>query len=188
MRPVYIIGHKNPDVDSIASAVAYQAYKAQTGSGLYLAAAASELSPELVWLLDHLEIPHPVVVKDVGTRVEDIVDDDEIIFATPDATLAELGLLMREKKIKTMPVLDEKHNFLGLITIGDIAMLYMDAVGAGHDIEKSPEILKNLLAKKASQIMKTRDLILFEPDEKVEEARKNMLASRFRNYPVVDES
>lgn len=188
MRPVYIIGHKNPDVDSIASAVAYQAYKEQTGSGLYLAAAASELSPELVWLLDHLEIPHPVVVKDVGTRVEDIVDDDEIIFATPDATLAELGLLMREKKIKTMPVLDEKHNFLGLITIGDIAMLYMDAVGAGHDIEKSPEILKNLLAKKASQIMKTRDLILFEPDEKVEEARKNMLASRFRNYPVVDES
>jgi len=188
MRPVYIIGHKNPDVDCIASAVAYQAYKEHTEPGPYLAAAASELAPELVWLLDHLEIPHPVVVKDVGTRVEDILDDDEITYAAPDTSLAELGFIMREKKIKTMPVLDEKLNFLGLITIGDIAMLYMDAVGAGHDIEKSPEILTNLLAKEASQIMKTRDLILFEPDEKVEEARKNMLASRFRNYPVVDEA
>ena len=57
----------------------------------------------------------------------------------------------------------------------------------GREIERSPEILKKLLEQKSGNIMKTRDLILFEPHEKVDEARKNMLATRFRNYPVVND-
>jgi manganese-dependent inorganic pyrophosphatase len=115
------------------------------------------------------------------------LDEEMPLFISADTTLVELGNIMRRNGIKTVPVLDEKQRFLGLITIGDVAMIYMDALGSGRDIDRSPEILKNLLDKKASHIMKTRDLILFEPDEKVEEAKKNMLASRFRNYPVVDD-
>ncbi|MCX5780583.1 MAG: putative manganese-dependent inorganic diphosphatase [Firmicutes bacterium] len=188
MKPTYIIGHKNPDIDSIAAAIAYQTYKQSTDKGLYLAATAGEISPEMSWLLNYLEFEHPLVLEDVGTKVEDLLDEVPPLSTGVNTTLVELGQIMRQNKIKTMPVVDAKQRFLGLITIGDIAMLFMDALGNGQEIEQSPEILKRLLAKKTSQIMKTRDLILFEPQERVDEARKNMLASRFRNYPVVDDA
>ncbi|PKM78656.1 MAG: pyrophosphatase [Firmicutes bacterium HGW-Firmicutes-15] len=187
MKPIYVIGHKHPDIDCIASAIAYKVYKQSTEKGLYLAAAAGELNPELKWLLDFLSFEHPQVVDDVGTKVGDLLDDELPLYISTDTTLVELGNIMRKNELKTVPVLDEKQRFLGLITIGDVAMIYMDALGSGRDIDRSPEILKNLLDQKASNIMKTRDLILFEPDERVDEARKNMLASRFRNYPVVDD-
>src|SRR5665647_2503974 len=188
LKPTYIIGHKNPDIDSIAAAIAYQTYKQSTAKGLYLAATAGEISSEMNWLLNYLEFEHPQVVEDVGTKVEDLLDEVPPLSTGVNTTLVELGQIMRQNKIKTMPVVDEKQRFLGLITIGDIAMLFMDALGNGQEIEQSPEILKRLLAKKTGQIMKTRDLILFEPQERVDEARKNMLASRFRNYPVVDDA
>ncbi len=187
MKPIYVIGHKHPDIDCIASAIAYKVYKQSTEKELYLAAAAGELNPELKWLLNYLDFEHPQVLNDVGTKVGDLLDEDLPLYISADTTLVELGNIMRRNALKTVPVLDEKQRFLGLITIGDVAMIYMDALGSGRNIERSPEILKNLLDKKASNIMKTRDLILFEPDEKVDEARKNMLASRFRNYPVVDD-
>ncbi|MDD4802685.1 MAG: putative manganese-dependent inorganic diphosphatase [Syntrophomonas sp.] len=187
MKPIYVIGHKHPDIDSIAASIAYKVFKQSTEKELYLVAAAGELNSELKWLLDYLGLEHPRVLNDVGTKVGDLLDDELPLYISADTTMAELGNIMRKNGLKTVPVLDEKQRFLGLITIGDVAMIYMDALGSGRDIERSPEILKNLLEQKAGDIMKTRDLILFEPDEKVEEARKNMLASRFRNYPVVDD-
>jgi len=187
LKPVYIIGHKNPDIDSIAAAIAYKVYKQSTEAGLYLAAAASELNEELKWLLQYLDFEPPILVNDVRTKVEDLLDEGLPIYTGADTTLVELGNIMRTNKLKTIPILDEKQKFLGLITIGDIAMLFMDALGTGRDIERSPEILQRLLEQKSGNIMKTRDLILFEPNEKVDEAKKNMLASRFRNYPVVND-
>lgn len=188
MKPVYVIGHKNPDVDSIASAISYKVYKQSSDSGLYIAAAAGELNEEIKYILDHLGFEYPVTVRNVGTKADDLLDDNNIIYVTTDMSLVELGNFMRKHSLKTVPVLDEKERLLGLVTIGDLAMLFLDNLGTGRDIEKSPEILRNLLDHRVADIMKTRNLMLFEKDEAVEEVRKQMLATRFRNYPVVDES
>jgi manganese-dependent inorganic pyrophosphatase len=187
MKPIYIIGHKNPDIDSIAAAIAYQAYKHLADNGIYQAAAAGILNQELIWLLDYLGFEHPLVVEDVSTKVADLLDEEGTLHTGSDTTLAELGAIMRQNKVKTMPVLDDQQRFLGLITLGDIAMLFMDAVGSGRNIEQCPEVLRRLLGQKTGDIMQTRNLILFEPEERVDEARRSMLASRFRNYPVVDD-
>ncbi|HWQ75699.1 MAG TPA: putative manganese-dependent inorganic diphosphatase [Syntrophomonas sp.] len=187
MKPVYIIGHKNPDVDSVAAAISYKIYKQSTDKGVYIAAAASELKDELKNILDHLEFEHPLVLSDIGTTVEDLLEEERSLYISADTTLIELGNIMRNNNIKTVPVLDEKQRFLGLITIGDVAMIYLEALGSGRDIDNSPEVLRQVLAKKADSIMKSRNLVLFEKDEKVEEAKKMMLSTRFRNYPVVDD-
>jgi manganese-dependent inorganic pyrophosphatase len=187
MKPVYVIGHKNPDVDSVAAAISYKVYKQSTDKGVYIAAAAGELKDELKNLIDHLEFEHPMILSNVGTTVEDLLDDERSLYISADTTLVELGNIMRNNKLKTVPVLDEKQKFLGLITIGDVAMIYLEALGTGRDIDNSPEILRQILAKKASSFMKSRDLVLFEKDEKAEEAKKMMLSTRFRNYPVVDD-
>jgi len=187
MKPIYIIGHRNPDVDSIAAAVAYQFYKKQTQEGYFVAASAGEVTDDLRWLLNYLQIETPLVVNNVATRVEDLLDEEELVYTGPTTTLLELGQTMGGHNIKTIPVLDERQRLLGLISLGDIAMLYMNALGSGIDVNQSPIILERLLAQKAGDIMKTKDLFLFESGEKVDEVRKSMLSSRFRNYPVVDD-
>ncbi len=187
MKPVYVIGHKNPDIDSIAAAISYKVFKQSTDKGVYIAAAAGELNDELKKLLDHLEFEYPTIITNVGTTVEDLLDEEASLYIGADTTLVELGNIMRNNKLKTVPVLDEKQKFLGLITIGDVAMIYLEALGTGRDIENSPEILRRVLDQKVTSIMKSRNLVLFEKDEKVEEARKQMISTRYRNYPVVDE-
>lgn len=186
MKPVYVIGHKNPDLDSIAAAISYKFYKQSTDEGIYIAAAAGDISDDIHVILEKFNFDQPTILRNVGTKVEDLLDDHEIIYATIDMTVMEIGNLMRKNDIKTIPVLDNHHKFLGLLTIGDMAMIFMDNLGQGRDIDKSPEILGKILNLKVVDIMKTRGLTLFEKDESIEEVRKHMLSTRFRNYPVVD--
>ncbi len=186
MKPIYVIGHKNPDIDSIAAAISYRFYKQSTDEGIYIAAAAGDISPETNFVLEKFNFDVPIIVRNVGTKVDDLLDDQPIIYATVNMTVMEIGNLMRKHNIKTLPVLDDKERFLGLMTIGDLAMIFLDNLGQGRNIDKSPEILATILNYKVADIMQTRGLVLFEKDETLEEVRKNMLASRFRNYPVVD--
>lgn len=186
MKPVYIIGHKNPDIDSIASAISYKSFKQSTDEGIYIAAAAGDINDEINFVLERFNFEKPTILRNVRTKVEDLLDEQEYIYATIDMTVMEIGNLMRKNNIKTLPVLDSHHKFLGLLTIGDLAMIFMDNLGKGTDIDKAPEILGKILNLKVEEIMKTRGLTLFEKDEPVEEVRKHMLSTRFRNYPVVD--
>lgn len=187
MKPVLVIGHKNPDVDSVAAAIGYKIYKQSTDRGLYVAASAGDINEETRFILDYLNYDPPGVVRHVGNTVEDLLEDRETMPVTTDMTLAELGNIMRKHDLKTAPVLDEQGRLLGLITIGDLAMIFMDKLGGARDIERSPEILRSILSRKVTEVMMTRDMVLFEKDEPVEEARKHMLSTRYRNYPVVDE-
>lgn len=187
MKPIYVIGHKNPDVDSIGAAIGYKVYKQSTDQGLYIAASAGELNDETKFILDKLDFDVPVMITNVRTRVEDLLEEQHFIYVQADMSMVELANLMRKNNLKTVPVLDDKKGFLGLITIGDVAMIFMDALGEGRAIDRSPEIVSGILDQKVADIMKTRDLVLFEKEDTADEAKKQMLATRFRNYPVVDE-
>lgn len=188
MKPIYVIGHKNPDLDSIAAAISYKVYKQSTDQGLYIAAAAGELNDESRYVLEYLDFEIPSLLRNVGTRVGDLLDEEDFVYTTADMSITEIGNLMRKGNLKTVPVLDEKKRFLGLLTIGDLAMIFLEKLGTGHHLEDSPDILRGILDLKVSNIMKTHNLVLFEKEETVEEARKHMISTRFRNYPVVDEN
>jgi len=188
MKPIYVIGHKNPDIDAVASAVAYAVLKSRTASGSFVPAVAGEINAETRFVLDYCGISPPVLVTDVGTKVEDLLEDEPPVVVRPDATLMEVGNLLRLGQAKTLPVVDDNLRLLGLLTVGDVAQIYLDALGSLHpDTSKTPEILAGILARKVAGVMKTRDLVLFERLETVDEAKKQMLMTRFRNYPVVDE-
>jgi len=187
VKAIYVIGHKNPDIDAVAAAIAYREYKEATEPGLYLAAMAGEMSDEIDFVLEAFDFAPPLYIKNVKTTVEDLLDEKEPFCVCRDMNLMELSNLLRQQELKTVPVVDEKERLLGLITIGDMAMLFMNSLLDVGDLAETPGILGKLLDKKVTDIMKTRDLILFEKDEAAEEARKLMLSTRFRNYPVVDE-
>lgn len=187
MKAIYVIGHKNPDIDAVAAAIAYREYKEVTDQGIYLAAMAGEINDEIAFVLKAFDFAPPLYLKNVKTTVADLLDEKRPFTIGRDMSLMELSNLLRRQEMKTVPVVDEKERLLGLITIGDMAMLFMNSLLGAVDLAETPQILEELQGKKVSDIMKTRDLILFEKDEAADEARKLMLATRFRNYPVVDE-
>ena len=123
-RPVYIIGHKNPDTDSICSALAYAYLKNHTEGGGYIAARAGQLNQETQYVLNFFQAEAPVYVADVMTQVKDI-EIRKTEGVKGNLSLKQAWNLMRRLGVVTLPITRERK-IEGLITIGDIATSYMD--------------------------------------------------------------
>lgn len=123
-RPVYIIGHKNPDTDSICSALAYAYLKNHVHGGGYIAARAGQLNQETQYVLNFFQAEAPVYVADVMTQVKDI-EIRKTEGVRGNLSLKQAWNLMRRLGVVTLPITKDRK-IEGLITIGDIATSYMD--------------------------------------------------------------
>ena len=124
-KKIYIIGHKNPDTDSICSAIAYADIKNRTEEELYVAKMAGQISQETQYVLDRFHMDAPGYVPNVGTRVKDM-DIRRIEGVDHSISLKKAWNLMRTENVNTLPIVLEGNELEGLITIGDIAQSYMD--------------------------------------------------------------
>jgi manganese-dependent inorganic pyrophosphatase len=122
--PVYVIGHKNPDTDSICSAVAYAELKNLLYGGGYCAARAGQINQETQYVLNYFQAQAPIYVADVMTDVTDI-EIRKTQGVTGDISLKKAWNMMRALGVVTLPI-TENQRLQGLITIGDIAHAYMD--------------------------------------------------------------
>ena len=123
-RPVYVVGHKNPDTDSISSAIAYAYLKNTTGTGQYIPARAGQINQETQYVLNAFHVEAPIYLDDVMTDARDI-DMNDIEGVTADVSLKKAWHMMRDRGDVTLPVVDQ-GKLTGIITIGDIANAYMD--------------------------------------------------------------
>lgn len=124
-RPVYVVGHKNPDTDSICSAIAYAYLKNVCGgNGEYVPARAGQINQETQYVLNAFHVDAPIYLHDVMTDARDI-DINDVEGVTPDVSLKKAWHLMRDRGDVTLPVLED-GKLSGIITIGDIANAYMD--------------------------------------------------------------
>ncbi len=121
---IYVIGHKNPDTDSICSAIAYAALKNKIGGGKYVAKRAGEVNNETKYVLDYFGAETPAFVGHVGTQVKDVT-----IKPTPALTenisLKNAWNTMRDLQEATMPIVDDGR-LKGIISVKDIATANMD--------------------------------------------------------------
>lgn len=126
-QPVYIIGHKNPDTDSIASAIAYADIKnrSQGEDACYIAARAGQINEETEYVLNRFDVEAPMYLSNVGTQVRDME-----IRKTPgvnrEITIKNAWRIMKDTKAVTLPVTTEDGKLEGIVTTGDIAKSYMD--------------------------------------------------------------
>ena len=123
-RKVYLVGHKNPDTDSICSAIAYAELKKQITGKNYVAKRAGEVSEETRYVLDYFHVEEPALLQNVFQQLKD-VDIRKIDGVSSQASIKEAWAMMRENSIRTLPVLNEQK-LEGIITIGDIANSYME--------------------------------------------------------------
>ncbi|MDO5519973.1 MAG: putative manganese-dependent inorganic diphosphatase [bacterium] len=123
-RSVYVIGHKNPDTDSICSAVSYTALKNKLNNGGYKAKRAGHVSPETQFVLDYFKVEAPEYLSDVKLRVRDI-EIREYEGVESHLSIKRAWEMMGDLNIVTIPIVHDKH-LKGLITLGDITKAYMN--------------------------------------------------------------
>lgn len=125
VKKVIVIGHKNPDTDSICSAIAYTNFKNKTTGELHVARCAGEINAETEFVLNYFDVDKPNYVDDVSTQVKDI-DIHEVPAISADLSLKEAWQLMRSDSLYTLPICDEENHLKGIITNSDVAHVIMD--------------------------------------------------------------
>ena len=119
-KQIYVIGHRNPDTDSVASAIAYAELKRVLGVEGVTAAMAGALNPQTTWLLARLGIAAPLYLADVHPKVRDVVGRTPVSIAA-DAPLLNALQIFHHNSIRMLPVLDASGSPVGVIPLLKIA-------------------------------------------------------------------
>ncbi len=121
---VYVIGHKNPDTDSICSAIAYAELKRRITGKFYEARRAGQINEETKYILDRFGVEPPEFLDNVSLQVKDM-DINRMKGIDGNVSIKDVWEMMKARNMKTMPIVSG-DSLEGLITIGDIATSYMD--------------------------------------------------------------
>ena len=122
---VYVIGHKNPDTDSICSAIAYTELKGQLEEKEFLACRCGEVNEETQFVLRHFDVPEPMLFTDASTQVKEI-EIHRVAGVDHETSVKQAWNTMGKQNVVTMPIVKENGALEGLITVSDIAKSYMD--------------------------------------------------------------
>lgn len=123
-RTVYVVGHKNPDTDSICSAIAYAHLKREVTGERYEARRAGTVNDETRYVLNKFGVEIPKYLADVRMQVQD-ASLHHIKGVSPDVSSKSVWELMKKQNVKTIPVLEDDR-LIGIATTGDIVRSYMD--------------------------------------------------------------
>ena len=149
MDSIYITGHRNPDTDSIVSAMAYAALKNALGDRQYKAARLGQISDETQTVLDRFGFQPPKLINNLRTQVRDL-DFDTPPTLSAAATISRGWQLMQHNKISAIPVANEDGTLFGMLSAGDVASYDMSSV-------RNPQVgevpVYNLLSVLEGQIL-----------------------------------
>ena len=120
MDTIYITGHRNPDTDSIVSAMAYAALKNALGDRQYQAARLGQISDETQAVLDRFGAQPPMLISNLRTQVQDL-DYDTPPILSPGVTVSRAWQMMQTDKLSVLPIANEDGTLYGMISAGDVA-------------------------------------------------------------------
>lgn len=144
MKKVYIVGHKNPDTDSICSAIAYAKLKNSLSDEKYryVPMRAGMLNEETQYVLNRFGVEEPKLLGDVHLRVID-VDVNRTPGIDSHTSIKEAWAMLKEQNAYTLAVAKE-GKLEGVLTTGDIAMSYMDVYDS-HILANAKTQYKNIV-------------------------------------------
>lgn len=131
MGSILVFGHRNPDNDSVSSAVAYAHLKNLVDPGnVYAPARLGAVPVETAWLFERFGLELPVEISHVHTRVVDVMTGD-VVTVMPGRSMLEAGRLMREHGIRALPVCEPDGKVVGLISQRMLAERYLEETELG---------------------------------------------------------
>ena len=142
MSDIYVTGHRNPDTDSIASALSYAALRNASGESVYRPVRLGSVNDETQRLLDFLGVEPPELVGNLRTQVKDL-DFDRTPAIGRSVTIDFAWRTMQEQDLKSVPVVDDGGKLCGMVSPGDLASFELRSMGENR-IEDVP--IFNLLS------------------------------------------
>ena len=197
--PIVIVGHRNPDNDSISAAVGYAYLKNELAKRIaedtgqapveYLPMRLGPLPPESSWVLEQNGLAVPTVLSHIHARVRDVMTPDPISIPRT-ATLLEAGRLLRKHNIRSLVVTDDDGAYYGLITTRMIAERYISATDVLEgDGSNSMAVASDLIAslgQKVDEITET-DVLVLDKEGLLNEAVEDLMASALREAVVLND-
>lgn len=171
---IYITGHKNPDTDSICSAIALAELKNKMGHDAE-AIRLGNLNRETEFVLDYFKVQKPRLKTSIKPQVRDI-EIDAAYCVNPSLSMASAMDLIQKNNISSLPVVDDEDNLIGIVSLSNIASNYMEIwddsiIGRSNtsfenilDVLRGkvlylPEKPRSLSGKMAVKAIKNQDLI-----------------------------
>jgi manganese-dependent inorganic pyrophosphatase len=123
--PIYVTGHKSPDTDSIASAIAYAELKQRLDpNNRYVPVRLGEVNAQTQWVLERSEAPKPEFLPHVMLRVRDVMRQSFTV-ANHDEPVREVGLVMAREDLDLVPIVDAERTLAGVVTERALARRYI---------------------------------------------------------------
>ncbi|MGD9694876.1 MAG: putative manganese-dependent inorganic diphosphatase [Thermoleophilia bacterium] len=129
MSTTYVTGHRNPDMDSIASAIGYAELKQRIDpSGGYVAVRLGDVNAQTSWALGRAGLEPPEFLPHIRLRARDVMRT-EFALANHNASLRDVGLAMAKGDVDIIPIVDDDGLMVGILTARDIARRYIKESG-----------------------------------------------------------
>ena len=181
---VVVIGHRNPDTDSICSAIAYAELKNKTSDLVCEARRAGKMNQETEFVLKKFGVTPPRMCTDVNPKIRD-VDYRQIPGISGSTSLRKAWEIMRDQKIDTLPVTSEDDELQGVITVKDIATANMDLFDTGI-LAKSRTSYRNILETLgATMVVGSEDAVCTTGHIRIGTATPEMLESSMEKGDIV---
>src|SRR3954451_4510318 len=183
MREILVIGHRNPDTDSICSAIGYAEFKRRTGLPEAVAARCGDTNDRIDFVLNTFGLPPPKFVSDVTPKVRDVMAPS-VISVGPKTTVAEALGIMEDRNIRVLPVLNHDHTCEGLLSLFKMSKFFFPTPNRPFDSRKVRASLLNLACTLNAEMIyavdpdKEEELILMVGAMTLES-----FSERLRNYP-----
>ena len=150
MNEIYVVGHRNPDTDSIVAAMSYAALRNALGDRNYVAAYLGHVSDETQRLLNRFGFQPPQLIQNVRTQVSDL-DYDTPPALNATVTMDRAWHIMREQRISAIPVVNEDGTLYGILSRTDIADYNMSRTNSGV-LEEVVEVRVHLDGEVCSRV------------------------------------
>ena len=150
MEKIYVTGHRNPDTDSIVSAMAYAALRNALGERGYTAARLGHISDETRMILTRFGFEPPALIKNMRTQVQDLDYDTPPILNSAVTVNRAWDTTRQDDRFAAIPVADDEGKLFGMLTTGDIAAYDMDTI-ANPTLQEVP--IFNILSVLEGQLL-----------------------------------
>ena len=186
-KPLIVVGHKNPDTDSICAALTYARLKTEVFREEAAPRRAGNVNPQTQFVLSRFETESPPLITDVRSRIEDImIPREDLITLTERDSLQKACSLLTENRFSFLPVIDGGNTCLGKLTTLRLVSVLAGLVARCRDDEPIGESDRNLLAGSVGALV-DRDHTTFTPEALVKDVQRAIGKSNEGGFIIVGE-
>src|SRR3712207_6610019 len=153
LRPIYVTGHRNPDTDSIASAIGYAELRRRLDRGkTYEPVRLGDLNAQTQWVLEQAGVPEPRFLPHVLLRVRDVMQE-RFHQADGDQPVRKVGMTMAQEGLDLLPIVDGKGCLAGVMTERVLARRYIRESREPSSLVDAPTSMQEIAEALDSEVL-----------------------------------